>query len=120
MIQCTNAAELSWGRTLWSSQFSPGEWTIDQFVAEQASGSDPWQNITSQHPGEVPNFAVHAESLNDPKPPSEDLNGDGIVDGADLGALLGQWGGAGTADLDHSGAVDAADVGLLLAAWTTS
>lgn len=46
-----------------------------------------------------------------------DLNGDGTVDGADLGALLGQWGGSGTGDLDGNGTVDGADLGQLLAAW---
>ncbi|HMN97125.1 MAG TPA: hypothetical protein PKC43_11665 [Phycisphaerales bacterium] len=47
-----------------------------------------------------------------------DLNGDGIVNGADLGILLGAWGGSGAADLDDNGVVDGADLGLLLGAWT--
>jgi len=47
----------------------------------------------------------------------QDLNGDGTVDGADLGILLGQWGGAGSADLNGDGVVDGADLGILLAAW---
>ena len=47
-----------------------------------------------------------------------DLNGDGAVDGADLGILLGQWGGAGSADLDGSGVVDGADLGILLGNWS--
>lgn len=42
---------------------------------------------------------------------------DGIVDGRDLGALLGNWGNAGTGDLDSNGTVDGADLGLLLGAW---
>ena len=46
-----------------------------------------------------------------------DLNGDGAVNGADLGALLGQWGGAGNADLDGNGTVNGADLGILLGAW---
>ncbi len=46
-----------------------------------------------------------------------DLNGDGIVDGTDLGIMLGQWGGPGSADLNNSGAVDGTDLGLLLGAW---
>ncbi|MFO0872429.1 MAG: LamG domain-containing protein [Phycisphaerales bacterium] len=52
--------------------------------------------------------------------PSPDLDGDGDVDGGDMGILLGAWGVAprGTAaDLDSNGMVDAADLGLLLAAW---
>ncbi len=47
-----------------------------------------------------------------------DLDGDGFVDGADLGLLLAQWGGPGSADLDGSGAVDGGDLGILLANWS--
>lgn len=48
-----------------------------------------------------------------------DLNGDGAVDGADLGLLLGAWGGSDPeADLNDDGSVDGADLGLLLGAWT--
>ena len=46
-----------------------------------------------------------------------DLDGDGVVGGADLGLLLGNWGGSGLGDLDQSGSVDGADLGLLLAEW---
>ncbi len=46
-----------------------------------------------------------------------DLNCDGVVDGADLGQLLGAWGGTGAADLDHDGIVDGADLGRMLGAW---
>lgn len=46
-----------------------------------------------------------------------DLNGDGLVDSADLGLLLAKWGGSGEGDLDGSGEVDSADLGLLLSAW---
>lgn len=46
-----------------------------------------------------------------------DLNGDGLVNGADLGLLLAAWGTAGPGDLDGSGSVRGADLGLLLAAW---
>jgi len=48
-----------------------------------------------------------------------DLNGSGVVDGADLGVLLGKWGQADQfADLNFDGVVNGADVGLLLAAWS--
>ena len=49
-----------------------------------------------------------------------DLSGDGVVDGTDLGLLLGAWGPAkpgATEDLDQSGAVDGTDLGLLLGLW---
>jgi hypothetical protein len=47
-----------------------------------------------------------------------DLNGDGSVDGADLGLLLSNWGGSGIGDLTGDGLVDGADLGLLLSAWS--
>jgi hypothetical protein len=47
-----------------------------------------------------------------------DLNGDGIVDGADLGILLGAWGTSGPGDLNGDGVVDGADLGILLGAWS--
>ena len=47
-----------------------------------------------------------------------DLNGDGQVDGADLGILLGNWGTNDLcSDLDGSGNVDGADLGILLGFW---
>lgn len=46
-----------------------------------------------------------------------DLNGDGTVDGADLGVLLGNWGNAGAGDIDGNGQVDGADLGALVADW---
>jgi len=48
-----------------------------------------------------------------------DINGDGMVNGADVGLLLAAWGSTdANADLDGSGLVDGADVGLLLANWS--
>ncbi|MFG0274850.1 MAG: hypothetical protein ACF8QF_07325 [Phycisphaerales bacterium] len=47
-----------------------------------------------------------------------DLSGDGVIDGADLGLLLGDWGDPDSpADLNGSGGVDGADLGLLLGLW---
>jgi endonuclease/exonuclease/phosphatase family metal-dependent hydrolase len=49
-----------------------------------------------------------------------DFNGDGFVNGADLGLLLGAWGQCAKCpeDLDGSGGVNGADLGLLLGYWT--
>ena len=49
-----------------------------------------------------------------------DLNGDGVVQGADLGIMLASWGSvqAGVAaDINRDGAVDGTDLGLLLSGW---
>ena len=54
----------------------------------------------------------------EPEPCPGDLNGDGGVDGGDLGLLLAVWGTSDpAADLDGSGTVDGGDLGLLLSAW---
>lgn len=47
-----------------------------------------------------------------------DFDGDGSVDGNDLGFLLAAWGpGGGVADLNGDGFVDGSDLGFVLAAW---
>jgi hypothetical protein len=46
-----------------------------------------------------------------------DLNGDGVVNGADLGLLLGSWGQPGPTDFDGDGTTGGSDLGLLLGAW---
>ena len=55
-----------------------------------------------------------------------DLNGDGLVNGIDLGTLLGNWGptppgpGFTLGDLNRDGIVDGADLGRMLAQWGTN
>jgi formylglycine-generating enzyme required for sulfatase activity len=48
-----------------------------------------------------------------------DLDGNGVINGADLGSLLNAWGSCSTcaADLNDDGAVNGADLGTLLANW---
>ena len=52
-----------------------------------------------------------------------DLDGNGVIDGGDLGRLLARWGavqedlGRMLADLDGDGWVDGVDLGMLLARW---
>jgi hypothetical protein len=48
-----------------------------------------------------------------------DLNGDGEVNGEDVGIFLSQWGSSdGIADINGDGLVDGADFGILIANWT--
>ena len=60
---------------------------------------------------------------NVPPPPAcpADLNSDGVVNGADLGLMLGAWGPCPSspcaADLNLDGQVNGADLGLMLGAW---
>ncbi|MDA0802253.1 MAG: lamin tail domain-containing protein [Planctomycetota bacterium] len=58
-------------------------------------------------------------SSNTPTPCPADINGDGVVDAADLGAVLGAWGsdGGSGADIDGDGTVAAGDLATLLGAW---
>lgn len=47
-----------------------------------------------------------------------DLNGDGVIDTADLGTLIGQFGTAGgAADINCDGIVDTADLGTLISTF---
>jgi hypothetical protein len=60
-----------------------------------------------------------AELCIDEEPCFGDLNGDGVVNGADLGILLENWGGSGVGDLNNDGVVNGADLGILLENWGT-
>ena len=46
-----------------------------------------------------------------------DLNGNGVVDGADLGVMLGGWGQPGITDINQDGTTNGADLGQLLGSW---
>jgi hypothetical protein len=50
-----------------------------------------------------------------------DLNGDSVINAADLALLLGAWGASAgnLADINADGTVDAADLALLLGSWGT-
>jgi hypothetical protein len=54
-------------------------------------------------------------------PPSNpaDIDGDGVVNAADLGVLLAAWGSSlDIADINDDGIVDGNDLGLVLSSWT--
>ena len=54
-------------------------------------------------------------------PGAADVNGDGVVNGADLALMLGSWGACSCpcpADVDENCAVDGADLALILGAWS--
>jgi hypothetical protein len=47
-----------------------------------------------------------------------DVDGDGVVNGTDLGLLLGAWGTSNAAaDINDDGIVNATDLALLIGAW---
>jgi len=53
-------------------------------------------------------------------PSAGDLDGDGAVNGLDLGILLGAWGACDScaADMNDDGTVDGLDLGAMLGAWS--
>ena len=54
-----------------------------------------------------------------PSGPAGDLDGDGVVNGSDLGILLAAWDtDSDVADLNGDGIVNGQDLGLMLADWT--
>jgi hypothetical protein len=79
----------------------------------------PWVYLPVEiDPGDGASFeAIVRLSLPGEDSPA-DLNADGVVNGADLSILLGDWGGAGIADLNGDGTVDGADLSTLLADWS--
>lgn len=53
-----------------------------------------------------------------PPPCPADINGDSVVNGIDLGILLGGWGGSDQdSDLNGDNRVDGIDLGILLGGW---
>ena len=86
-----------------ASFFDGSNWSLFAF------GPDPCLGIAQ--------FSV---LIREAAPPTGDLNGDGLVNGADLALLLGSWGPCSgcAADLDGNGVVDGADIAILLGNWT--
>ena len=70
-------------------------------------------------PNACTQIAQFAAIIEAPQPVAcpADLNGDGSVDGQDLGILLGGWGADGPADLNGDSTVDGIDLGILLGNW---
>lgn len=72
-----------------------------------------WLRITDDTGMHTPIFIVGNPCL-------ADLNGDGLVNGADLAALLAAWGPCGDpcdADFNNDGFINGADLATMLAAW---
>jgi plastocyanin len=92
-------------------------------VPDDFEGTIPYFCLPHCDQGMVGSITVvPATSPADIAPPG----GDGVVDAADLGVLLSQWGSCPVgeeciADIDPpegNGVVDAADLGLMLASWS--
>jgi hypothetical protein len=98
----------------------PGNSTAE---ADFANGLH-WGGIAAVYHGMTPidDYAITSGSGTDwnapvVPPAPADLNGDGVVDGGDLGLLLAAW-GTPDADLNGDGTTDGADLGILLSEWS--
>ena len=83
------------------------QWTVMAINSQGANQDEIWT------------FTTEAEIIEPPACPA-DINGDGIVDTADIGGLIGSFGNTGTpgtlfGDINMDGIVDTADLGALLA-----
>lgn len=88
-------------------------------LPEIITGNDEGISI---HSSEASNPLFHPRLVVTYIPPGTDspadINGDGVVDGADLTELLGRWGTSDdAADLNSDGLVDGADLARLLSDW---
>jgi hypothetical protein len=90
-------------------------WGYDLFLGDPTNADSP-RNIRAA--GFIATFKPIL-----PACPCPDLNGDCVVDGADLGLLLSVWGSCGKAgpgclgDINDDGQVNGADLGLMLGGW---
>lgn len=90
------------GGTGFPLPLGPGEYTVNV----QQTGS------------ELNAYEIRFEFAGVTPPCPGDFNGDGEVDGGDLGIFLSAWGTSPCAlDLDGDGACNGADLGILLSAW---
>ncbi|MFO0826578.1 MAG: hypothetical protein U0572_00370 [Phycisphaerales bacterium] len=111
----TNNGNIVWtlfdpaGATVFSQPFGgpdPGTFTLHAGTYT-IRVEEPGGNSTGQY-----SFAVCTDR-------SPDLDCDGHVNAADLGLLLGAWGGPGPlGDLDRDGIVGPLDLGILLGGWS--
>jgi glucose/arabinose dehydrogenase len=94
--------------------------TVNQFASfgEDANGEIYIVDHGSTTAGQIFKIIPAAGEVECVEPNPADLDGNGIVDAADLSILLGGWGGPGLGDLDGNGIIDAADLSILLGFWT--
>ena len=108
------------GTVAWKSSFASDSTQKYRFAASQSSTGSilAWQGNAG---GASDIFAARINSDGTIGNPAAacvaDLNGDHNVDGADLTALIAQWGTAGTADFSNDGNVGGEDLAILLSAW---
>jgi len=79
-------------------------------------GGDGWDIVSCEGTASRrPRLSITVEV---PTKVEGDINGDGIVDGADLTEVLSNWGGSGSADLNADGIIDGTDLSIVIGGWT--
>ena len=99
------------GRLYWCDEITEIEKGVWEADLDGANATRIYESPTGWNAGAMTVVTVT------PRPCIADLDEDGVIGGADLGLLLGAWGGAGKGDLDGDGIVGGADLGILLGAW---
>jgi hypothetical protein len=102
-----------------ASAVADGTFLFDDAGAESTFGSaNRWTGCPGTATVTQSFAALLGSGCEAPAPSNPaDLNGDGAVNGADLGLLLGNWGQGGASDLNGDGTTNGADLGLLLGSW---
>ncbi len=119
----------------WSSTTNGGavSWSTSEFASNPDANAIRWGTMynmwfTADAPPETVNANVEIFATNGnaginllgPSAPANpyDLNGDGLVDGADAGIFFSAWGTSGPeGDFNGDNMVDGADAGLFFSAW---
>jgi hypothetical protein len=113
---CTSGCGTA-GTAAYSSALNPTNSGIP--LTQQLIAGRPYHLVLGSY--SATSSAVSGTLVIDGPPPPQsclgDLNDDHVVSGADLGLLLGNWGGSGLGDLNNDGIVTGADLGLMLGAW---
>ena len=105
------------------TSFCP-DWT-SELIFDQECGKKYLVRVGSYNDGSADDFGGQGRLLVIPHVMGEacpqqkvaDFNGDGEVNGLDMGILLANWGSTGTGDLNNDGVVDGGDLGLFFVEW---
>jgi hypothetical protein len=97
--------------SMWAGEDSSRHFILTNAPAFKADGSILTIELMS---GESWSIHVPGPDWSEPA----DIDGDGVVNGADLGLMIAEWGTTKSfADLNGDGIVDGGDLGILLASW---